>query len=153
MKFPEGFLWGYPGFPSITVSYLKTNDFFYSGHCGLPIILLCEFKLLKMKFMSLFCIFTFLIEAFAMLVLRGHYSIDIITGAIFAHYIWEITKNYIYLIDDLTFKKKKESKKILKNEEETLKKNSNLNKNDKENENDFIKVYITKEINNNNNNY
>ena len=62
MKFPDNYLWGYPGFPSIMVSYLKTNDFFYSGHCGLPIVLLCEFNHLGMKLMQAFCIFTFIFE-------------------------------------------------------------------------------------------
>jgi hypothetical protein len=148
MKFPDGYLWVYPGFPSIMVSYLKTNDFFYSGHCGLPIILFCEFKLLKMNFMAVFCIFTFLIEIFTMIVLRGHYSIDIISGAIISHYIWEITKNYIYLIDDLTFIKQNENKKISKYEEETSKKISNIT-NVNINKNDFIPIYIEEKNNNN----
>jgi len=34
MKFPEGYIWEYPGFPSLTVPYGRTNDFFYSGHIG-----------------------------------------------------------------------------------------------------------------------
>lgn len=120
MKFPEGILWGYPGFPSLMVSYLQTNDFFYSGHCGLPILLLCEYRLLGMKFLSFFCIFTFFIEAFAMITLRGHYTIDLIAGAIFAHYIWDNTNKYIYLIDNLTFNKQKEKKNLKLNNEEEI---------------------------------
>ena len=34
MRFPDGYAWDYPGFPSLTVPYPKTNDFFYSGHVG-----------------------------------------------------------------------------------------------------------------------
>lgn len=34
MRYPEGYLWDYPGFPSLVVPYGKTNDFFYSGHIG-----------------------------------------------------------------------------------------------------------------------
>ena len=117
MKFPDGFLWGYPGFPSIMVSYLKTNDFFYSGHCGLPIVLLCEFRLLKMNIMSGICLFTFFLETFTMLTLRGHYTIDVIAGAIFAHYIWDNTKKYSYLVDNLTFNSPKENQNDLKIEE------------------------------------
>ena len=37
MPFPDNFLFLYPGFPSLTVAYKKANDFFYSGHVGIPI--------------------------------------------------------------------------------------------------------------------
>ena len=42
MRYPDGFLWSYPGLPSLAVSYFKTNDFFFSGHVGMPIIVACE---------------------------------------------------------------------------------------------------------------
>ena len=133
MKFPEGFLWGYPGFPSIMVSYLRTNDFFYSGHCGLPILLLCEYRFLKFNLMSGFCLFTFFLESFTMLTLRGHYSIDVITGAIFAHYIYDNTSKFIYLLDDLTFNKQKEIDSNLKEDAEN---------NNKIDDNAYIPVQI-----------
>ena len=60
--------------------------------------------------MRIFCVFTFILEAFTMLSLRGHYTIDIIAGAIIAHYIWENVNKYIYFIDVLTFNKQEESK-------------------------------------------
>lgn len=34
MKKPAGYIWEYPGFPSLVVPYGPTNDFFYSGHMG-----------------------------------------------------------------------------------------------------------------------
>jgi len=105
MSYPEGFIWEYPGFPSIMVSYLKTNDFFYSGHVGLPVILMCEFKILKRNFMFLFCILTIFIEAFTMIATRGHYTIDLITGVIFAHYIFQNVERNIDYIDRVTFTK------------------------------------------------
>jgi hypothetical protein len=42
MRYPEGYLWDYPGFPSIFIPYGKTNDFFYSGHVGLCVIVFHE---------------------------------------------------------------------------------------------------------------
>lgn len=105
MSFPEGFIWEYPGFPSIMVSYLKTNDFFYSGHVGLPVLLMCEFHILKRYYMFAFCILTFFIEAFTMIATRGHYTIDLITGAIFAHYIFQNVNKHIHYVDKLTFTK------------------------------------------------
>ena len=44
MKFPEDWFWDDPGVPSIVVGYLRTNDFFFSGHVGMPIINAFEFK-------------------------------------------------------------------------------------------------------------
>lgn len=31
MRFPEGYYWSYPGFPSYVVPYGNTSDFFFSG--------------------------------------------------------------------------------------------------------------------------
>lgn len=36
---PEGLIWDYPGLPSLTITYMRTSDFFYSGHVG--VILFC----------------------------------------------------------------------------------------------------------------
>jgi hypothetical protein len=138
MKFPDGYLWDNPGFPSIMVSYLKTNDFFFSGHCGLPILLLCEYRFLKINYMSLFCIFTFFLEAFTMLSLRGHYSIDVIAGAIFAHYIWDNTNKNIHIIDDLTFNNQKESEIYTIN-------NKTKNHNQMHSQNDYCSKKINEE--------
>ena len=37
-RIPEGYAWYYPGFPSITVSYLKANDFYFNSSTGLLLI-------------------------------------------------------------------------------------------------------------------
>ena len=100
MKFPEGYLWEYPSFPSLTVSYLKTNDFFFSGHVGFPIIIAMECHNLGKKFMMGFCLVTCLFEAFTMTVTRGHYVIDLITGVIVAHYVYMNVEKYIHLVDN-----------------------------------------------------
>jgi len=34
MEKPSGYIWHYPGFPSLVVPYAATNDFFFSGHVG-----------------------------------------------------------------------------------------------------------------------
>jgi hypothetical protein len=122
MKYPEGYLWEYPGFPSITVSYLKTNDFFFSGHVGLPILLGLEFKYIKHYYMFLFCLFTCAFEAFTMIAMRGHYSIDIIAGVIFAHYTYILVSQYIQYLDDSCVSM--QSSKGLGNEGERNSKNS-----------------------------
>lgn len=40
--FPDGYYWKDPGFPSLTVPYGRSSDFFWSGHCGFLTILICE---------------------------------------------------------------------------------------------------------------
>jgi hypothetical protein len=100
MRYPEGYLWEYPGFPAIAISYLKTNDFFFSGHVGLPIILGFEFRKVGCNSMFYFAIFIVFVEAFTMIVTRGHYIIDLITGVIVAHYIFILVSEYIHYVDD-----------------------------------------------------
>jgi len=99
MRYPENYLWEYPGFPSLSVSYLKTNDFFYSGHIGFPTIFGFEHWKLQNKVLMIFCIFTALLEAFTMIISRGHYSIDLITGFVMGHYLTiigsELSDKYI----------------------------------------------------------
>jgi hypothetical protein len=111
MKYPEGYLWEYPNFPSITISYLKTNDFFFSGHIGFPIIIALECNNLKKKFMMAFCLFTCVDVAFTMIVTRGHYCIDLVTGIIVSHYIYLLVEKYIFILDDSCIGMKGEDKK------------------------------------------
>ena len=100
MKFPDGYLWEYPGFPSMFISYLKTNDFFFSGHVGLAVLQMCEFDKLKKYNWVLISFFILLLEFFTMIVLRGHYTVDIFAGIIIAHYSFIIADRYIYIVDD-----------------------------------------------------
>jgi hypothetical protein len=99
--YPEGYLWEYPGVPSITVSYLKTNDFFFSGHVGLPVIIGCEFFKNDYFNLGVFAFLTCFVEFVTMIVTRGHYIIDLITGVLFAHYIYMIVDRYTKDVDDV----------------------------------------------------
>ena len=93
--YPDGYLWEYPGFPSIAVSYLKTNDFFYSGHVGLPVIISCEFFKNSYYYLGFFALLTSGIEFITMIITRGHYIIDLISGIIFAHYTFLLVDNFL----------------------------------------------------------
>ena len=103
MKFPDNILWEYPGFPSFSVSYHKTSDFFFSGHVGINLIAAIElyrYGMTKISFLSFFGIF---FQIFTMIVLRGHYSIDLIAGLIVAHYCdiisFKLVRFFDYLIN------------------------------------------------------
>jgi len=88
MKFPEGYLWDDPGVFSLAVSYHRTPDFFFSGHLGFTIICACENQGLKRPRLALLSLITAVVEACVMVVLRGHYTIDLIAGVVFGHYCW-----------------------------------------------------------------
>ena len=103
MKFAEGFLFEYPGLPSVSVCYIKTNDYFFSGHVGLPIILAMESRKLGFKFMPYICWIIALIEFIILTLVRTHYIIDLITGIIVAHYIFIIIDEYILEENKINF--------------------------------------------------
>jgi hypothetical protein len=106
MKYPEGMAWEYPGIPSLTVSYEATSDFFFSGHVGIMVFVSLEnYKHRNYQMMTL-GIFSVCAEFFVMLVLRGHYSIDLISGIIFGHYFWLLSGKATKKIEN--FIKKKE---------------------------------------------
>ena len=54
----------YPGFPSIVVGYLQGSDFFFSGHCGFPIINMMEYIWMKKYWFAAYCAFVDLVEIF-----------------------------------------------------------------------------------------
>ena len=99
MEFPEGYNWAYPGFFSIAVPYGITGDFFYSGHVGICMIQFLEFYTVGWYWMSAYSLFTMAMQILLMLALRAHYTIDMVSGVVFAHYMWLLSEKYSYLID------------------------------------------------------
>ena len=97
--YPDLLFFKYPNFPSIVVGYVQGSDFFFSGHCGFPILAMMEFFWLKKYFLAGLCSFVTIFEAFLLINSNGHYTIDMIIGVIFAHYIsiqGKIWMNKIY---------------------------------------------------------
>jgi hypothetical protein len=90
----------YPGFPSIVVGYLQGSDFFFSGHCGFPIVNMMEFIWMKKYWFAAYCAFVCFVEIFLMIISREHYTIDIIVGVIFSHYISLHGRNWVKFIYD-----------------------------------------------------
>jgi hypothetical protein len=91
----EGMYWEYPGFPSLVVPYGHTNDFFFSGHIGCCMLVFLEFSRMGWMKIRWLCIATMVCQIILMTITRGHYSIDMITGLFFAHYVHLLTGNYI----------------------------------------------------------
>ena len=49
--------------------------------------------------MSIYSLVTMVMQIFLMVALRAHYTIDMVSGIVFAHYIWMMSEKYSYLID------------------------------------------------------
>ena len=87
-NYPKEYIFEYPGMRSIFVSYLKTNDFFFSGHTGFPIIIFLDFIRKKYYLIAYLSLFTLIMQFFTMLVLHGHYSIDLLVGTLVGIYVY-----------------------------------------------------------------
>ncbi len=103
-RYPDGYLWEFPGFYSITVPYGKTNDFFFSGHVGCCVIMMLEFRAYGWYRFQWFSFATAIMQVLLMIALRGHYFIDLISGVIFSHYIWMMAERYSFIIDVKVFR-------------------------------------------------
>ena len=99
VEFPQGYDWGWPGFFSLFVPYGETADFFYSGHVGVCMIQFLEFYSVGWFWWSLYAILTMCLQIFLMISLRSHYTMDMISGVVFAHYLWIMSEKYSYLVD------------------------------------------------------
>ena len=100
LKYPDKLFFEYPGFPSIVVAYIQGSDFFFSGHCGFPIIGAMEFIWLKKYYFAAYFVFVSFVELFLMINCREHYTIDIIVGIVFSHYITILCREWIKGIYD-----------------------------------------------------
>ena len=98
MSLPDFLYLKYPHFPSIVVTYVQGSDFFWSGHCGFPIIAMIEAIWLKRYKTAGFCAFVSFFEYFFMINSREHYTIDIIFGVLIAHYITLHGRNWMNFI-------------------------------------------------------
>lgn len=88
---------------SLYVGYGTSADFFYSGHVGICVIHYLEFKACGWFYFSYFSLLVCFLQAFTMVALRSHYSVDMISGVLFAHYIFILAERYSYLIDWYVF--------------------------------------------------
>ncbi len=78
---PPGIIWRDPGFPTILVTYSVGNDFFFSGHTALAVLGAIEICHMAPWWLGAIAVCIALGEAVIVLVLRAHYTLDVITGA------------------------------------------------------------------------
>src|SRR5262249_47990548 len=84
---PSGIIWRDPGVPTLLVTYDVATDFFFSGHTGLAVLGAVELRRFGGNHRWLYLgVAIILFEVTAVLVLRAHYTMDVLTGAIAARY-------------------------------------------------------------------
>lgn len=99
-RFPEGYAWFYPGFPSITVSYLKANDFFFNSSTGLLLICGLDFFHEKQFIWFVLCLIAIVYQGLLLIFLRGQYIIDIISSLIIGHFVVMNVSDHIHHLDN-----------------------------------------------------
>ncbi len=83
---PPGIIWRHPGFPALLVTYDVGNDFFFSGHTALAVLgALAAAQFGPLWFAVLAAIIA-LGEMVIVLVLRAHYTLDVLAGAFAAFF-------------------------------------------------------------------
>jgi hypothetical protein len=74
-EYPNGLIFHDPGFFSLTVPYLVTCDFYFSGHSGFLFISTLELIQMKWIFLAFVNFISMLYTAWMLLATQGHYSI------------------------------------------------------------------------------
>lgn len=96
---PPGIIWRDPGVPTILVTYGVGNDFFFSGHTALAVLGAIEICHLAPWWLGAIAILVALGEALIVLVLRAHYTMDVITGAFAAWFAADIAHRLAPCVD------------------------------------------------------
>lgn len=96
---PDGFLWFYPGFPSLSIAYHDTSDFYYSGHVGSCTMFLIENFVIGEKKMFYTTLFILINEWLVLTFTRTHYIIDMLSGLICAFLMHRISEHVAYIYD------------------------------------------------------
>jgi hypothetical protein len=83
---PKGIIWRDPGVPGLLVTYDVATDFFFSGHTGLAVLGAVELARLRNRGWLCLGVVIVVFESFSVLLLRAHYTMDVLTGALAALY-------------------------------------------------------------------
>lgn len=95
----KSWTWFDSGYPSITVPFHDTNDFYYSGHVGTCILWMVEFWGNNYKVMVVFSILNLIFQWWFLSVTNAHYIIDLVTGMLISHLFTIMGEVSCYLMD------------------------------------------------------
>ena len=98
---PPNMIWHNPGFPSLLVTYHVANDFFFSGHTAIAVFGAMEVSRLRRKWLTVAAILIVIFEVATVLILRAHYTMDVVTGVIAAFWIARLSERISPKLDAL----------------------------------------------------
>ena len=87
---PPGIIWRNPGFPALLVTYEVGNDFFFSGHTALALLGAIEAAHFGPPWLAALAAVIALGEMLIVLVLRAHYTLDVVAGAFAAFFAADV---------------------------------------------------------------
>ncbi|MEI6175969.1 MAG: phosphatase PAP2-related protein [Verrucomicrobiota bacterium] len=96
---PPGIIWRNPGVPTVLVTYDVGNDFFFSGHTALAVLGAIEICQIAPWWLGAITVLVALAEATIVLVLRAHYTLDVVTGAFAAWFAADMANRVSPWID------------------------------------------------------
>ncbi len=96
---PPGMIWRDPGVPSVLVTYGVSNDFFFSGHTALAVLGAIELCHLAPWWVGAIAVLVALGEAVIVLVLRAHYTMDVLAGALAAWFAADLASRLSPAVD------------------------------------------------------
>ncbi len=102
MPYVSYVVWQNPGFPTFSVFYDHTSDYFFSGHTGTLVILYLESRKLNLPIWIKGCLILSTIYIILMLLIgRVHYTIDIFGGFIYSLYFYDLVDKNLSFFDQL----------------------------------------------------
>lgn len=102
MPYASYVLWFNPGFPSFSVFYEHTSDYFFSGHTGTLVILILESSKLNMSiWVRGYLILGTIYIIFMLLIGRVHYTIDIFGGLFYSLYFYKLVDENLSFFDQI----------------------------------------------------
>ena len=96
---PPGIIWRDPGFPTALVTYGVSNDFFFSGHTALAVLGAIEICHLAPWWLGAAAVAVAIGEAIIVLILRAHYTMDVIAGAFAAWFAADVAARFAPVVD------------------------------------------------------
>ena len=87
---PPQMIWRNPGIPSLFVTYETGNDFFFSGHTAIAIYGAIELSRCRRAWLKTIAVLIATAEALTVLVLRAHYTMDVLTAILAAAFVSSI---------------------------------------------------------------
>lgn len=98
---PPGIIWRNPGTPTLLVTYDVGNDFFFSGHTALAVLGAIQICQIAPCWLGALVVLVAIGEAAIVLVLRAHYTMDVITGALAAWFATDMAARLAPSVDAL----------------------------------------------------